>query len=291
LLGYCSRDLRRSLGAARPHVLFLGTCLAVAFPTCWLPPASQSRYFAPLYPCPAVLVGLVVQRCAEVGAPAPLRVGWRWYLTTLAGVMALSGAAVAVGSGLAHRPGMAAWAEPPPVALGYAVVSVALAALTLCARGGGDPFRVRAGVLALAGFMAVTFAGVFTDVRMRRREDTAAAVARLKEQLPPGQRLVSFGHVDALFAYHYGIPIAPRPWPTAGGRGVAGLSYFCFDCPGTGRPILPFAWEEVAAISMDRNHQVPPERVVVVGRRDTSPKRKRLLDFPRWRFGFLSPPR
>jgi hypothetical protein len=46
--------------------------------------------------------------------------------------------------------------------------------------------------------------------------------------------------------------------------------YFCFDCDGASRPALPFAWQEVAAISMDRNHHVRPERVVVIGRGQVS---------------------
>jgi hypothetical protein len=36
---------------------------------------------------------------------------------------------------------------------------------------------------------------------------------------------------------------------------------------GTSRRSLPFPWEEVGVVSLDRNHQEPPDRVVVVGRR------------------------
>ena len=57
----------------------------------------------------------------------------------------------------------------------------------------------------------------------------------------------------------------------AGSRAAGGLpadlEYFCFDCPGAVRPLLPFAWEEIAAVPMDRVRMDPPERVVVVGRR------------------------
>ena len=40
------------------------------------------------------------------------------------------------------------------------------------------------------------------------------------------------------------------------------------------RPALPFAWEKVAVISIDRNHHTPPENVVVVGRRLPAPPRR-----------------
>jgi 4-amino-4-deoxy-L-arabinose transferase-like glycosyltransferase len=265
LLCYLSPQLRRSLGEARPHVLFLGVCLAVAFPTCWLPPGGQTRYFAPLYPGLAVLIGLVIQRRTETEGP-PVPVIWRWYITGAAALMVGAAAVVLAASGLARHPHVTPWAEPLPVALAYAVAAVVLAALTLRARGGATPSRVRTAVLALACFMVLTFAGVLTDVRIRRGGNPAAAVERLREQLPEGQRLVSFGHIDALFAYHYGRPIEPRPWPEDASDLPAGGGYFCFDWEGPERPELPFAWEEVAAIPMDRNRHDPPERVVVIGR-------------------------
>ncbi len=59
LLAFSSRRLRRSLRHAWPHALFMGICVLVAFPTCWIPPDAQTRYFTPLYPCVAVLVGIV----------------------------------------------------------------------------------------------------------------------------------------------------------------------------------------------------------------------------------------
>jgi hypothetical protein len=92
---------------------------------------------------------------------------------------------------------------------------------------------------------------------------------RLKDRLPRGQQLVSIdGHTDSLFAYLYGQPfITPGTWPVAGPDAGAGLTYFCFVSPGDSRPPLPFAWDEVGVVSLDRNHRPVPERVVVVGRR------------------------
>lgn len=268
LLLYLRRDFRRSIGAAHCHVLFLSICLAVAFPTCWLPPGGQPRYFAPLFPCLAVLIGLAIQRCAEADAWSAVRAGWRMYLWTLAcGMMGAAAAVLVAALCWAHHPVLQPWAELPVVALAYALVSVGLAILILRVRNGG-PSQVRLSVLAVACFMAMTFAGVVTDIRLRRSENTADAVRQLKEILPPGQQLVSLGgHIDSIFAYYYGLPlIAPQPWPTSANQ-MADLTYFCFMSPGNDRPQLPFAWEEIGAISVDRNHHAIPERVTVVGRR------------------------
>ena len=273
LLAYLTRDFYRSIGAARPLALFVGAAVLVAFPSCWIPPSGQSRYFAPLYPCIAVLIGLAVARTAEAPAASFLRVSWRLYIYTAAGMMALAGAAMLIVSfGLRGRPGLGAYAEPPFAAATFAAACVVLAAAAFRAGGGVGPSRVRTGVLALTFFMAFTFAGVLMDVRLRWAERPEADVARLKERLPPGERLVSFDHVATLFTYLYGDPIPARPWPNAAGDVTDDVRYFCFTvAEGMERPALPFAWEKVAVIDVDRNHHTPPENVVVVGRRLPAP--------------------
>jgi 4-amino-4-deoxy-L-arabinose transferase-like glycosyltransferase len=265
LLLYLSRSVR----GRSPQVIFLAICLAVAFPTCWLHPGGQSRFFAPLYPCLAVLTGRAIQRCVEAEPSSWLGVLWKRYLAVAAGTMIAAAVAVpAVSLARGLYPALAPWSESLPVAAGYSAVAVALAVVTWRARGGGER-SLPAAVLPLAAFMVVTFTGVITDIRLRRSENAAAAMARLKEKLPPGQQLVSFGgHTDSLFAYHYGFPlILPRPWPETAEDAGPEATYFSFVSEGTSRRGLPFPWEEVGVISLDRNHQEPPERVVVVGRR------------------------
>lgn len=268
LLGLLSRDLRRSLGEARPLTLFMALCVVTAFPTCWIPPTAQTRYFAPLYPCLAVLIGVVVEGCARMELPSRLRAGWSQFSLLLTGTMLLAAMAVILAALLLRdHPTRGVWAEPLPFALAYAAATGVLALVTFRARQAVQPAQVRMGVLAVAGFMVLTFTGVLTDVRIRRSEDQAAAIARLKEHLPPGQRLVSFGHIDSLFAYYYGVPVdlfAPETSGTALLRGEA--LYFCFESEGGWRPVLPCPWEELAVIAMDRNHHATPDRAVVVGR-------------------------
>jgi hypothetical protein len=131
------------------------------------------------------------------------------------------------------------------------------------------PLQVRLSVFALVAFLVILFGGVVTDVRVYRSVNVAESVRQLKEKLPPGQPLVSIGgHVDCLFPYYYGPPmITPQAWPAPGSDPDPGLTYFCFNSPGGSRPSLPFAWQELAAIPMDRNRLDRPERVVVVGMR------------------------
>jgi 4-amino-4-deoxy-L-arabinose transferase-like glycosyltransferase len=266
LLLYLSPKVRGSLRQARPQILFVSICLIVSFPSCWLPPGGVSRYFSPLYPCLAVLIGATVEHCTRPDASRVVTRAWRAFATVTALVMVVAAGTVLTATALKDRLPIGRLAEPPGIAVFYAAASLGLAAVALRSRNAGDPLRVQVGVVAVSGFMAITFVGVLTDLRIRRGEDTAGAVVRLKEQLPPGQRLVSFGHVDSLFAYYYGRPIVPLTWEAARANDVAGVEYFCFYNAGTGRPALPFDWEEVAAVSVDRNHQEPPDTVVVVGR-------------------------
>jgi 4-amino-4-deoxy-L-arabinose transferase-like glycosyltransferase len=265
LLAYLNSPFRRALGEARPQAVFAAVCLGLAFPTCWLPPGGQTRYLTPLYPFLAVLVGVVVQRCGEVSATSALRAGWRLYLWAAAGIAAGTALVLLAAPWLSH-PWLAGWALPSGRALGYVLACLALAGLIVWAGRATGAGRVRLAVVGVATYMVLLFVGVIADVRLHKTEDTAAAVRRLKEQLPPGVGLVSLGHIDAIFAYHYGAPIPALPKPDDGPGPAAG-EYFCVDGLGNTRLELPFAWEQVAVVSMDRNRHARPERLVVVGRR------------------------
>jgi 4-amino-4-deoxy-L-arabinose transferase-like glycosyltransferase len=265
---YFSHAVRRSLGEARPYALFLTICLAVAAPTCWVPPDCLPRYFAPLYPCLAVLVGLVIERCAAASAPTVLGVAWRRYLAAIVGVMLLVAVAVvAVALAAVLSPALAPWAEPPTAALLYGLACGGLAGAALRSAASG-PTRVRGAILAVVCFMTLLFSGVLMNIRVRRTEHLPEAIAELKHKLPPGQKLVSLGErIDSRFVYYYGLPtVSVRHVPSAFDAGRS-LSYFCFVAPGDQRPKLPFAWEEIGTAPLDRNHHALPEDVVVVGHR------------------------
>ena len=57
--------VRRSLSGC-DAVAFNGLVLLIAIPTCWIPPGGQTRYLAAVYPCFAVLVGVLADRATSV---------------------------------------------------------------------------------------------------------------------------------------------------------------------------------------------------------------------------------
>ena len=78
-----------------------------------------------------------------------------------------------------------------------------------------DRRHLRIALLGIAIFAAGSYASIVVDGMVRRSEDTASAVARVKAAMPPGARLVSFCPTHHLFAYYYGEPIELRGLPDA----------------------------------------------------------------------------
>ena len=89
LVALAKRETRELLADQKPLVLFLAIALAVAYPTVWIVAGAQARYFMPLYPLIAVLVGLVIERCSVAALGRYPRRAWHQFLlfsTTLVGV-------------------------------------------------------------------------------------------------------------------------------------------------------------------------------------------------------------
>lgn len=271
LIAYLQRDMRKSLGDARPIALFMGLCLFVAFPTCWIPPDSQTRYFTPLYPCLAILVGVVVDSYVRLPISRAARNLWQIWTTSLSCVMAIAGVAVLVGSiALKDHPKYGPWAEPTLFAAAFTAMAIVLAWLVFRRRNAQTPTQVRVAALSVAAFMILICTGLATNIRIRRSIDQESAVAKLKQELPRGHRMVSFGHIDALFAYYYAEAIEPLPWiVTSNDVPTDENVYFCFDAYVGYHPTLPFEWDLIATIPMDRFKWPPPDppREVVIGRR------------------------
>ena len=68
---------------------------AVAYPTVWIAAGARGRYFMPLYPLVAVLIGLVIERCSIAAVGRYPRRAWHQFLL-------LSSALIAVVSAAAH---------------------------------------------------------------------------------------------------------------------------------------------------------------------------------------------
>jgi 4-amino-4-deoxy-L-arabinose transferase-like glycosyltransferase len=269
LLVLPTRWFRSTIAEARPLVAFLVTACAVAFPTCWLPADSRARYFMSLYPCVALLVGLGVQRCWE----SP-RLDW-WQRSW--DRFQLSGAAVILGAGLflgvvrlwggAHLHGIGQ-ATSSTFAIVYGLTAVVAAFAVLWSRSRRDRAHVQVGILALAGFMGLSYSGIVINTQMRTSNDPSAAVVSVREMIPPGDRLVSFGPVHHLFAYYYQQPIELRKVDNGQAPTQFTNTYFCFvDDPFFATPEIPFLWDRVAEISCERARSKNPLTKVVVGKR------------------------
>ncbi len=262
LLRYADRRFLAALGSARANVAFLTSAVLVTFPTVWLASTAKGRYFMPLYPCFAVLVGIVIDRCWTADPASHLRTVWRYYSTMVACGLAAAAMVIGVASWLPISK-LAAIAQPALFAVVYLVCALSAAAIVLRSA----TKTPLAGLVAIALVLGLTSAGVMVNAYARASHDASAAVATLKRKLPPGEPLVSFGRVDHLFAYLYETPIVYRRLPETAHDVDAGVQYFAID--GGPKPVaeLPFAWEPVATIVLDRNKMPKPARTVIVGRR------------------------
>ena len=92
-------------------------------------------------------------------------------------------------------------------------------------------------------------------------------VARLKQQLPQGTKLVSFNVTHHLFVFHYREEVPVVEWPVDAAQESARVPYFCADVREFETKELPFPWKPVTEISCDRHKQPEPRIRVVNGRR------------------------
>ena len=274
LLCFASRTFRASLGSLRPHALYLVTCIVVALPSCWLVPMARARYLMPLYPCFALLVGMAAQRIVEAEAGQKLHRLWNRSLSLWVLIMLGAGLATLAMGGLAlfdHTPLDQPW--------GFAVVYL-LACILLAwtvKQGSQQPQGARAvfgltdvnsrSVLAIAAFLGLSYSGTVLHMVMNTSEDMASAVARVKQQLPQGTRLVSFREANHLFAYHYRDPIEYHPWPEDAGDVDPQVDYFCFFTWARQEFPLPFEWDQVAVVSCHRTKTPDPDEIMIIGRR------------------------
>jgi 4-amino-4-deoxy-L-arabinose transferase-like glycosyltransferase len=269
LIVWCNRQFRQTLGCAQPHAVFLALALAVAFPTVWLPPGSRPRYLMCLYPCVALLVAIVVDRVALSAGNEPWRNVWTVFVRCCAVVIAGAGlAALAV-----TLAGFNTWLKQPLEWTGpYALGAVAVAALAWWLPARQTGLRCRAAILAIAGFVPLSYDTLLINAFQGTSVDTATAVARLETQLPPGTKLVSFGQIQHLFAFYYHDKIPVLPWPEADDPQDETIRYFCAEPGPLERTKLPFRYERLADINCDRHRLEHVKARVIICRRLDPPQ-------------------
>jgi 4-amino-4-deoxy-L-arabinose transferase-like glycosyltransferase len=270
----------RALGVYRPLLSFIVVALAVTYPSVWLSAGARGRYYMPLYPCLAILVGIVIERAAADDASYELRRGWRWFCWGIAAVM-LVGSGVLIVAELNVR-ALSPLAESWAYTLPFTLLAALLGWWLFTDRAAPSPRRVERAVLACSVMVGLAFDGAAITARAHGMHDLTDEIAALHSQLPADEHLVSFGPVAHRFAYCYGLPIAELAWPADADSVPAGVDYFCFEQHpgdnaqvrqngrgsywGTTSGTLPFEWEQVAAVPYTPYRNQDAAKSVIIGR-------------------------
>ena len=243
-------------------VAFNGIVLLVAIPTCWIPPGGQTRYLAVVYPCFAVLAGMLADRATTVEIASLM---WRRYLLAASVLIALVAGLGLLGTWQLRGTALERVMLPPGRAVIYALLLLGFALLVAQLRRVTTPGGIVAGAVAVATAVAVLITGALTDSRVAYTNDIAVAVAPVRAQIPAEATVVGLGEVHAAVRYHLHREVKrPLPWELPV---VPPGAFFCFNMYRGERPALPFAWDEIGVVSVDRFRDRTPECEVLVGRR------------------------
>jgi len=277
LLALLLPSVRRSLCAqalSAELYTFAVIALLVTYPSVLFAATANSRYYMPLYPCVALLVGLLVERGATAIAGSPVRLAWQRFAWGLAIALAISVVAMLAIQNIREQPW---WLVAAVVIAGL----VSAAVLVQSARFNSHKHGFAA-VLALGACIALGYAGLAMNVQRATWNNARPAILAAKQHLPQPGQLISFGTVDHRFAYLYDDFIPETPWPIQPEDVPEGVEYFCFNrnpwhrpdrrADGRGRAkwvtlgIMPFEWEEVAVVIVERRIKAGPQPEVVIGR-------------------------
>ena len=258
-----NRRFRGATRALRDELVFLGICVGITFPSVWLAVSAEPRYFMPMYPIVAIICGTVIDR--SIGRDmGMLHLGWKSFLVGCGLVAVTTATAMCLADSV---PGQFAplFAQPDWFRIPNLVFSVVLFVFLAGTSRSAWRMRHQVAVLAIGFGIGVAYCGAAINAVDARERDVAAAVAGARRKLPTDATLVSFGHIDHAFLYHYGAAIPRRDWPAD--AAALDADYFCFRARDRERHQLPFEWEEVAVVSLKPSDSTEGRREVVIGRR------------------------
>lgn len=258
------RDFRASLGEAKTHLVFLACCIGVTYPTVWWVAGAKSRFFMPLYPCFAVLIGLTIDRCLRAARGTVLRRDWNRFLLTFVPVMPAVGVFFFVIAlmGLDWEPAR----QPVWFAALFLGVSIAGSAILWRARKDQRQVFQQASVVCVAVFFGLVVNGLRLNALIATDSHRAEYTAQVAGQLPSGETLYSLGDVDHAFHFYLDREVG-RINPNELSQLPAAVSYFCFDADDRALPErLPFAWKPVGVVPGHRDSEEAWQSFVVVGK-------------------------
>ncbi|HEY4232002.1 MAG TPA: glycosyltransferase family 39 protein [Lacipirellulaceae bacterium] len=281
LVALISRKTRALLADDATVVTFLLTSLAVAYPTVWIAAGGRGRYFMPLYPCAAVLIGITIDRCSMAVRSDYPRRAWHQFLLLCGALIVTNGLIFGVAGALPDH-WLAALFQPRWFAISFAAAATLATYLAWRCYRSGSRRTCYVAITAIACMVGLAATGLMINVDVGHWNDLTGAVAGLKEKMPAGASLVSFSPIEHRFAFYYSKPIAELGWPLTLDDLPSDVDYFCFmrnegdtaarrvcgrgrnwtTTPGT----LPFAWEEIATLYSEREVSGELPRSVVLGR-------------------------
>lgn len=281
LLMFISRKFRDSLGDLKTPAIYLATALAVTFPSVWLAALARGRYYMPLYPCLAVLIAVVVHRCATLAVDAPARRVWKGFLLlgSLTSVSLGIGALVVL---LLPHDIELLTSVPSVMLIALAAIGFATASIQVWAARESGLTRTAIASAAFAVLLGFTYTGPAINVYTAKWHDYGPDVAKLRSMIPDPDAMISLGPINPSFAYHYQTSVREVPWPTKADDLPENVEYFFVmqyandtretHQIGRGRSWehvsgeLPFDWEEVARLPLSRRLDANAEQTLVLAR-------------------------
>jgi len=268
LAGYFRSGFRTALGGARQPAIFACGAILACLPSVWWVVGAQSRFFMSLYPCFAVLAGIIALRAVEATAGSSMARTWRDFVGGISILMVIVGITfLAATLGVGSDSQFAKLAQPLPFGILFAVASTALAITCWRVRQPNTARQHMIGAGCVVAFFGLIFSGAIANIDVRDSPDKTAQISHIKTILPPGTTLYSLGNVEHSFAYFYRDAIERCPWPAVGDAPPDNVQYFCFAINQAPMKPFDFGWEPIAHMASKTDADASFPTLVVVARR------------------------
>ncbi len=254
---------------ARSAVLFCicGT-LAIVTPV-WMIAGGHHRYIIAAYPLMAVIMGVAVERCLAFDFTFWIRRYWRDFARIIAVVFGVAMLGLIAATVVATQNEGKLWqtAAQPWWATAFVAPAIFACALIVIRRAGKEFTKPDLLTPFLLAFIAAMFFnGPVMNATIANAADPGTEIRALKQELPPGTRLVSIGRAFHKFLYWWGEPIELLPAEPTAQDIPEWAEYFVVTVYREEFPSLPFEYERIAFLNMDRTNQEHPKDAVLVGR-------------------------
>lgn len=258
------RELREKLGDFRLHVLFLVCCLAVTFPTVWWVKGARTRFYMPLFPCVAILAGIVIQHCYEAARTSALNRDWRRSHLLFAVAMPLVGLATFLVAVSGEEWPLAQ--QPIGFALAFLVLTLASSLVLWRARQDERPQFQQAAVFSIALFFGLIVNGIRLHALHATDVPRKEQVAAIEAQIPKSETIYTLGG-DVVHPFSFWFHGEMQRLSYEQLSDLPGeVSYFCFWSNDENlSETLPIRWEPIGVVTCDRTRNKIWDSYLIVG--------------------------